>query len=87
VEKKITRTFQFSKVEIKDAKTGDVLETQTLAGKVSREKIAIAFIKKTKNTSFTIEITETEELREMSLETFIANSTVVVPKETPAPTV
>lgn len=87
MEKKITRTFKFSKVEIKDSKTGELLDTQVTEGIVSREKIAIKFIKATGNTSFVIDVVETEELREMTLEVFVAHSTIATPRvDNPTPT-
>ena len=86
MEKKITRTFKFFKVVVKDGETGGILKEEMLATKPTREKISIKFIKETGKTNFMIDVVETEELREMSLETFISNSTIVAPKATPEPT-
>lgn len=81
MEKKITRTFNYHKVEIVDASTKAILKSETITTEPDRKKIAIKFIKESGNTNFLINITKTEELREMTLETFIANSTIVIPKE------
>ena len=81
--KTITRTFKLFTVTIKDAMTGEVI-TQEVHDKLpKREKIAIAFIKETGRTNFTIEIIGTEEMREMSVNTFMEYSTLVVPKVMP----
>ena len=77
MEKKITRTIKTYKLIIRDSQTGAILKSEVTHTPINRKTAAIKFIKETGNTSFLIDIVETEELREMSLETFMANSTVV----------
>lgn len=83
MEKKITRTFKFFAVTIKDGQTGEVLKSYESNVPVKREKIAVAYIKETKKTNFIIDIAEREELREMSFDKFIEHSKIVGAEETP----
>jgi hypothetical protein len=81
---KITRTFNHTTIIIKDSKSSEVLKQEVISGKLDdklRKQVAIKFIKETGNTNFFIDAVETEEVREMSLETFLANSTVPAPKK------
>ena len=81
MSKSITRTFKFYKVTIKDGETGGIVKEEVYGKNPSREKVAIAFIKESGKTNFTIDIVESEEQREMSVETFIFNSTLLKPVE------
>lgn len=80
-EKQITRTINTYHTIIKDAKEGKLLKEETTFTKPDRKKLAIAFIKETNNTNFTIDIEETRELRSLSLEDFLKYSSVVLPRE------
>lgn len=82
--KKITRTFQFNEVTIKNAVTGEVIKEETVAGKITKKQVMKHYLKETEDNdvvSVLVEIEQKEEKREMSLETFLSNSTVVEEKE------
>jgi hypothetical protein len=81
MEKKITRSFTYNNVTIKDGKSGEVLKEFTSSEKADKAKIAVKYIKESGKTDFFIDIVENVEVREMTVETFLANSTIVVPKE------
>jgi len=74
MSKMITRTFKLFTVIITDAKTGEIIREEVFHKKVSKEKVAMKFLKETGNIGVLIDIVESEECREMSFETFISNS-------------
>lgn len=74
---KITRTIKTYNALISNSKTGELLETRLYSKEPTKGKVAIDYIKKTGNTEILIEIVNIEEKREMSLEFFLANSTIV----------
>jgi hypothetical protein len=83
MEKTISRTFKLYEVTITDAVTNEVLKSEVIDTKLTKEKIAIKFIKERGKTNFIVDIIETETLREMTVDFFIKNSTIVVPKVKP----
>ena len=73
---KITRTIKSTHITIKAA-DGSILKEFRESGNVDRKKVAMAYIKETGDTMFSIDMKQIEELREIEFEVFMANSKVV----------
>ena len=72
----ISRTLKNTKVVIKSS-TGELIKEFVANKKTTKVKESMAYMKETGCTNFAVELVEIEEQREMTLDTFIANSTLV----------
>lgn len=73
----IRKEIVYSVMTIRDVITGEVMKTEKRIGKIDKTKALIAYIKATGNAGVTCDIQKVTEIRVMSLESFIKNSTVV----------